>query len=95
MCLIVLASVVAPRLVMFFIWLLTDWFSRAFETTLWPLLGFLFMPFTTLAWMAAMLNNNHRLDGWWIALFIVAVAVDVGGSGRAAIGSGRGRRRSQ
>jgi hypothetical protein len=69
---------------MVFVWLLTDWFSRAFETALWPLLGFLFMPYTTLAWMAAMLNNNHRLDGWWIALFIVAVVADVGGSGRAA-----------
>jgi hypothetical protein len=69
---------------MVFIWLLTDWFSQAFETALWPLLGFLFMPFTTLAWMAAMLNNNHQLSGWWVALFIVAVVADLGGTGRAA-----------
>ena len=39
MCLLVLASLVVPRVVMVFIWLLTDWFSQAFETALWPLLG--------------------------------------------------------
>jgi len=74
---------------MFFIWILTDWFSRSFDTRIWPFLGFLFMPFTTLAYMAAMLNNNHSVNGWWMALVIVAAITDVGSWG----GSAKRRRR--
>jgi len=64
--------------------LMTDWFKRAFETRLWPLVGFVFMPYTTLAYVAAMLNNNHTLTGGWLALFIAACVVDIvhwGGGG--------------
>jgi hypothetical protein len=86
-CLLVGVAVLVPRLVMFFIWLLTDWFGRAYETVIWPVLGFVFMPYATLAYMVAMLNNDHSLSGWWLALFIAAIVVDVGhwgGGGRAA-----------
>ena len=78
-----------PRVVMVFIWLLTDWFGRAYETTLWPVLGFVFMPYATLVYMGAMLNNNHQLNGLWLAAFVVAVIVDVGHWG----GGARARRR--
>ena len=64
--------------------LYTDWFQRAFNNRVWPFLGFVFMPYTTLACMAAMLNNYHAVTGVWLALFIASVVVDVahwGGSG--------------
>jgi hypothetical protein len=86
-CFLVILSLLVPRVTLFFIWLLSDWFGRAYETAIWPLLGFLFMPYTTLAYMAAMLNNNQVLGGWWLALFIAAIVVDAGhwgGSGRSA-----------
>ncbi len=51
---------------------------------LWPLLGFLFMPYTTLAYMAAMLNNHHELSGAWIVLVVVAVFFDLGGQGHSS-----------
>ncbi len=88
-CLLALISYFFPRFVMVLIALFTHWFSAAFETVLWPLLGFLFMPYTTLAYMAAMLNNNHAVSGGWLALVIVAALVDVGGQG----GSARRKRR--
>ena len=84
-CLVAGIALLVPRLVMFFIFLLTDWFKAAFDTWYWPLLGFVFMPYTTLAYMAAMLNNNHMVSGWWLALIIIAAIVDAGhwgGSGR-------------
>jgi hypothetical protein len=84
-CVIAVIALLAPRVFMFFIRLLTDWFRGAFDTWIWPVLGFLFMPYTTLAYMAAMLNNNHMLSGWWVALLIAAVVVDLshwGGGGR-------------
>ena len=83
-CLIVILAAMLPRVTMFFIWALTDWFSRAYATVLWPLLGFFFMPYTTLAYMAAMLNNNNELTGGWIVLVIVAVIIDLGAHGGAS-----------
>jgi len=35
------------------------------------------MPYTTLAYMAAMLRNDHSLSGWWILLFVLAVLADL------------------
>ena len=77
-CLLVLIALACPRLVLLFVYLLTDWFSKAFVTTIWPLLGFVFMPFTTLAYMAAMLGNNHAVTGWWIVLLVVGILADMG-----------------
>ena len=83
-CLLPLVAVFVPRLVMFFIFLLTNWFSMAYQTVIWPLLGFFLMPYTTLAYMGAMLNNNHELSGGWLVLLIVAVIVDLGAHERSA-----------
>lgn len=80
-CLLVIFSLFIPRLIMFGIFLFTNWFSLAYSTLIWPLLGFIFMPYTTLAYLAAMLNNNHQLTGGWIVLVVVAVLVDLGGQG--------------
>ena len=85
-CVLVVIGLALPRVLMFFIWLLTDWFGRGFETRVWPLLGFIFLPYTTLAYLAAMLNNNHALSGLWLVLFVLVILVDIGnwGGGRAA-----------
>ena len=88
-CLFVIFAVFFPRVVMIAIAIFTDWFSAAFNTMLWPVLGFLFMPYTTLAYMGAMLRNHHTVDGGWLVIVIVVVFVDLGGQG----GSARGRRR--
>ena len=83
-CLYAVAALAVPRVLMVIALLATDWFGRAFETRVWPVLGFVLMPYTTLAYMAAMLNNDHALTGGWLALFVVAVVVDAahwGGGG--------------
>lgn len=77
-CLLAIISLFMPRLIIFGIYLFTDWISLAYETAIWPFLGFLFMPFTTLAYMAAMLHGG--LEGWWIVILIVAVLADMSGS---------------
>jgi len=46
-----LIGLFAPRLTMFFIWLLTNWFDKVFTTSIWPFLGWIFLPFTTLAYL--------------------------------------------
>jgi len=84
-CFFIIIALAVPRIVMVVAFLTTDWFQRAFESRLLPLLGFLFMPYTTLAYVAAMLNNNHALTGGWLVLFVAALVVDIshwGGSSR-------------
>jgi hypothetical protein len=78
-CLAVLFALFFPRLVMVVIWLCTRWFVVAFNTVLWPLLGFIFMPYTTLAYMTAMLKNHHTVNGGWLVLIIFAALVDLAG----------------
>ncbi|MCE7973637.1 MAG: hypothetical protein DYG92_04820 [Leptolyngbya sp. PLA1] len=72
-----------PRLALALIWLFSDYLGRAFETTVWPLLGFLFMPFTTLAWALAQ-NEGGGVHGVWIAVVVIAALMDVGVIGRGA-----------
>ncbi|HUT57004.1 MAG TPA: hypothetical protein VNA25_03905 [Phycisphaerae bacterium] len=81
-CVIVILGLIMPRVLMIFVALLTDWFGRAFNGgVLWPILGWIFLPYTTLAYMAAMLRNDHQLTGWWIVLLVLAVLVDIGAIG--------------
>ena len=88
-CVIFVLALMVPRVVMFFIWILTEWFDQSYDSWYMPLLGFFFMPYTTLAYMAAMLHNARAVSGWWLALVIVAAIVDVGHWG----GGSRAKRR--
>ena len=76
-CLLGLIGFFFPRLVMVLLWLFTDYMSHAFKTALWPLLGFLFMPFTTLAYAFA-INSHGSVEGIYLALVVVGILLDVG-----------------
>jgi hypothetical protein len=83
-CLLVLIGLLIPRVTLFFMWIV-GYTTTAFESYLWPLLGFLFMPYTTCAYAIGM-NANGGFHGWSLVLLILAIIVDItnhGGSGRA------------
>jgi hypothetical protein len=85
-CLLALIGFFFPRLVMVVLWL-SGYMGRAFQTALWPLLGFFFAPFTTLAYAIGMNSNGGHIDGIYVILLIVAVLLDIGvigGGGRQA-----------
>jgi hypothetical protein len=86
-CFLAIVALVAPRFAMACIFLFTNWFSQAYQTAIWPVLGFMFLPYTTLAYMIAMLNNNHELTVGWIVLVILSVVSDLGGQGKSAQGA--------
>ncbi|MBM4108389.1 MAG: hypothetical protein FJ255_06180 [Phycisphaerae bacterium] len=89
-CLAVLLALCFPRLTIVLLVIFSDYIGRGFnDSVLWPLLGFLFMPFTTLAYAASM-NENGAVEGWWLVLVIVAVLADLG-----LIGGGAAARRKQ
>lgn len=86
-CLIGCLWLSLPRLVLLLTWLFTDAIANAYETKVWPFLGFFFLPVTTLAY-AFVHTKGRELDGaGWIVL-ILAVLVDFG-----VLGFGRRRRR--
>lgn len=83
-CIIILLSLLMPRVVILMIAIFTEYMLIAYETAIWPVLGWLFMPFTTLSYCAAMVNNDHQVTGGWLILMIVAVVIDLGINGNAA-----------
>jgi hypothetical protein len=84
-CLLAIIGLITPRLVLAVLWVFTNYLSRAFETFVWPLLGFFFLPTTTLAYAVA----NNSLDGFegrGLAVLILGVLLDfglLGGGARA------------
>ncbi len=85
-CLIVVLALAVPRLVLLGLWFFTDWFVGLFDSLLWPILGFIFLP-TTLFWYTAV---QHWFGGAWslwpIIGMVIALLVD--------LSPGRGARRS-
>ncbi|MFP4175849.1 MAG: hypothetical protein ACOCR1_05095 [Planctomycetota bacterium] len=76
-CLLTLLALITPRVVIVLIWLFSDLLSATFGSPLWPLLGFVFLPYTTLGYMVAVLNNG-QVSGPWVVLIVLAVLADLG-----------------
>ena len=72
-----------PRLVIVLVVIFSDYLGRAYETTLWPLLGFFFMPLTTLAYAWA-INTHGELSGFPVFVVILAALCDLGMNGNGA-----------
>jgi hypothetical protein len=65
-----------PRLVIFLLWLLTNWFSRLNDWAI-AILGFVLMPYTLL-WYTAVLNwYGGIFDFWQSLILLVAVVTDI------------------
>lgn len=75
-CIVGALAVFGPRLAII-IWWLEDrlrW-DEAFSSAIWPILGFLFVPWTTLAWVWA---DRGGFGGFWDYLVLgIGIALDV------------------
>jgi hypothetical protein len=82
-CLAVFGVLAMPRFVMVLLWIFSDYLGRAFDGFVLPLLGFIFLPTTTLAYAVAE-NEFDGLSGWGLALVIFGALLDMGiwGGGR-------------
>ena len=89
-CLVGCLALSAPRFAILLVVIFSDYIGRAFESALWPFLGFLFMPLTTLAYAWAV-NSRGSVQGFHLAVVVVAVLMDLGLVG----GSASGRYRAQ
>jgi hypothetical protein len=76
-CLLVLLALAAPRLVIVLLWLFSNFFRGVFQTALWPVLAFFFLP-STLLWYTAV---QHWFGGQWglwpIVGLVIALMIDL------------------
>lgn len=89
-CLVALFALISPRLALFLVWIFSDVLSRAYSSWIIPLLGFFFLPWTTLVYAAAWDWTAHHHLHWfdWVlvglAAFVDLSSYDGGRRARAA-----------
>jgi len=80
-CLLVLVILFFPRVALLLMFLLTDYLGRAFHNGLLvPLLGFIFLPITTIVY-AWEVNTHLPLEGINLLWLLIAVILDISGWG--------------
>jgi len=73
----ILIGLLLPRLVISILWLFSDWFNGVFEHWAVLLLGFFFLPYTTL-WYSAVTNWYGGTWGFWqVAIMVLAIVADL------------------
>ncbi len=76
-CLLTLLAFFTPRLVIALLWFFSNWFHGLFNSVLWPILGFFFLP-TTLLWYSVV---QHWFGGQWtlwpVVGIVIALIIDV------------------
>jgi hypothetical protein len=90
-CLLILLALIAPRVVLVVLWFFSNYLGRAFGSGLiLPVLGFFFLPLTTLAYAFDVNSGYSFTSGLGLVLMILAFLVDIG-----IIGGGRRHYRSR
>ena len=87
-CLLLLLAAFAPRLVLLFLWIFTPLVSRAIGGFLLPLLGLIFLPFTTLFYVLAWNPVTGVSGAAWLWV-LLGFLLDVGSYGGGAYGRRR------
>ena len=79
-CLLLIVFLAFPRIALVLLFLFSNYLQRAYDGLILPLLGFLFLPLTTLvyAWIT---NTRQPIAGVNLLILIVAVVIDLGGLG--------------
>jgi predicted MFS family arabinose efflux permease len=77
-CLLVVVVLLFPRIVLACLFFLSNYLERAYHGLLIPLIGFFFLPLTTLAY-AWMVNTHQEVAGTNLIIMVIAVVIDLGG----------------
>jgi hypothetical protein len=82
MCLLIL-GIAFPRAVLLLLFFLTNFLGRAYHGLLIPVLGFFFLPLTTLIY-AWIVNSGASAQGLYLVAIIICAMVDLGLIGQTA-----------
>lgn len=75
-CLALTAGFLGPRIALFIWWLFGNKVDVAFDTWIWPLLGLVFLPWTTLAYVVAWGPIDAVSGAGWL-LVALGFAADI------------------
>jgi hypothetical protein len=75
-CLALTAGFLGPRIALFIWWVFGSKVDAAFDTWVWPLLGLVFLPWTTLAYVVVW-SPIGGVEGWEWLIVALGVAADV------------------
>lgn len=83
-CFVVALGAFFPRVAMVLIWIFSNWVTRAFQGEwILPLLGIIFLPYTTLAYtvLFVWMNGVEGFTWFFVALaFVIDIGAWVGGA---------------
>jgi hypothetical protein len=76
-CLFAILVLAFPRIAIVLLYLLTNFFRGVYDTILIPVLGFIFMPLTLVAytWLT---KSGYPVDAFYLVVMLVAVVLDLG-----------------
>jgi len=75
-CAFLLAFGIGPRIALIFVWIFGDRVQHAFSSWAWPLLGLIFLPWTTLMYVLAW-GPVYGVSGWGWVLVAFGVFLDI------------------
>ena len=79
-CLLALIVFAFPRAVLICMFLFSTYLQHAYHNLIVPILGFIFLPVTTIVY-AWMVNNHMAIAGGNLILLLISVIIDFGGFG--------------
>lgn len=82
-CLLLLLTLAFPRVVIVLLYLFSNYLERAYHSLVIVIVGFLFLPVTTIVY-AWVVNSHHPLEGVYLIAVIISVLVDLGLIGHGA-----------
>jgi hypothetical protein len=86
-CLLTLLIIAFPRVAIVLLYLFTNFFSHVYSSIVIPVLGFLFLPLTLIAY-TYVLNAHIPINVTSLVVLFIAVILDLGLVGGAARGRG-------
>lgn len=83
-CLLLILIIAFPRIALVLMFLFSNYLQRAYHNLIVPVIGFIFLPLTTLvyAWMT---NTHEPIAGINLIILVIAVVIDVGGLGGGSV----------
>jgi hypothetical protein len=76
-CTLLVASGLGPRIALALVWIFSDRVDLAFGSAIWPLLGLLFLPWTTLFYVLVWSAVGGVTGAEWL-LVALGVVLDLG-----------------
>lgn len=75
-CTLLLAFGIGPRIALVLVWIFGERVEAAFDSWVWPLLGLIFLPWTTLFYV--LVWSVGGVSGWGWFVVAIGVLLDLG-----------------